>query len=61
MYISQCLSMAAAILLILSRDQNRKKSNLRDVVQFLHLKTVKVNDIVLKECILSIHLHLSAF
>ena len=37
MYISQCLAMEAAILFTLSRDQNRKNSNLQDFVSFLHL------------------------
>ena len=49
--------MAVAILFTLSRDQNKKNSNLQDLVNVLSSKTVQVNCNVLKECILAIHLH----
>ena len=49
--------METAILFTLSRDQNKKNTNLQDLFNVLPLKTVQVNYNVLKECILAIHLH----
>ena len=52
--------MAVAILKTLSRDQNRKYANLQDLLNFLHLKTIKGDYIILKDCILDIRLHFFA-
>ena len=40
--------MEVAILLTLSRDQNRKNTYLQDLVYVLHLKTIQVNYIIYK-------------